>query len=261
VGNTTGIGGSDDMKVSQISHWLGMMVVVAGCGSSTTDGASGSTAGSGAADTKVHGALPKEFSVFPEKIWTGFDGTNSYKAPVIAVSNKGEVKWTIDDPSIATLDPNSADPKAAAGGVNLMITATKAGTTMIHATDGTTMKSIALEVVAYPAAQWEAGKARYMMGPDEKNPACKECHAPGKGPDHTPTELDADTDDEVRNTFVTGKDPEGRPVDYQMEYTMLLKGYDHMWKVTADEKVGLVAYLRSLKPLHFPEYDSKTTQK
>ena len=132
---------------------------------------------------------------------------------------------------------------------------------MIHATDGTTTKDAMLEVIAYPAAQWEAGKNRYAMGPDDKNPACKECHAPGKGPDHTPTELDADTDDEIRNTFVTGKDPEGRPVDYEKEYTMLLKGYDHMWKVTEDEKIGLVAYLRSLKPLHFPEYDEATTEK
>jgi len=250
------------MKISQVCHWLGAALCVAGCGSSTNDGSSGAgSAGSSSEDTAVHGELPAEFTIFPEKIWTGFDGTNTYRAPVIAVSNKGEVKWTIDDPSIATLDTSSADPKAAPGGVNLMITATKAGTTMIHATDGKTTKDAVLQVIAYPAAQWEAGKNRYAMGPDEKNPACKECHAPGKGPDHTPTELDADTDDEIRNTFLTGKDPEGRPVDYEMEYTMLLKGYDHMWKVTEDEKIGLVAYLRSLKPLHFPEFDAPTTQK
>ena len=34
-----------------------------------------------------------------------------------------------------------------------------------------------------------------------------------------------------------------------------------MWEVTPDEKVGLVAYLRALKPLHFPEYDAPTTEK
>jgi hypothetical protein len=245
------------MNTKYVMYAVGILLWIAGCA-----GGSGSTeSGATGEDESVHGELPTEFTIFPEKIWLGFDGTNTYKAPIIALSNKGEVKWTIDDPSLATLDTNSADPKAKPGGVNLMITAAKAGKTMIHATDGTTTKDAMLEVIAYPIAQWEAGKNRYAMGPDEKNPACKECHAPGKGPDHTPTELDADTDDEIMNTFVTGKDPEGRPVDYEMEFTMLLKGYDHMWKVTPDEKIGLVAYLRSLKPLHFPEYDAPTTQK
>jgi hypothetical protein len=249
------------MKIMRTNHWLVCVLSTVGCSSSSGDATSGSVAAGVGADTEVHGELPTDFTIFPEKIWSGFDGTNAYRAPIIAIANKGEVKWTIEDPSIASLDVASVDPKAEAGGVNLMITSLKPGTTVIHATDGAVTKSATLEVIAYPIAQWTAGKNRYAMGPDEQNPPCKECHAPGKGPDHTPTELDADNDEEIRNTFVTGKDPEGRPVDYEMEYTMLLKGYNHMWKVTEDEKVGLVAYLRSLTPMHFPEFDEPTTQK
>src|SRR5262245_54796773 len=109
------------MKISQVCHWLGAVLCIAGCASKMDEGTSGSAAMS---DESVHGALPTEFTIFPDKIWTGFDGANTYRAPIIAVSNKGEVKWTIDDPSIATLDTNSADPKAKGGGVNMMLTAT-----------------------------------------------------------------------------------------------------------------------------------------
>ena len=205
--------------------------------------------------------LPATLTIFPSKIFIGFDGTNMYKAPIIAVSNKKAVTWTIDDPTVASLDTASKDPPAEADGINLMLSALKAGNTKLHATDGTQQAEATVTVLTYTKTQYDAGKARYAKGPNDKNPACMECHAPGKGPDHTPTELDADTDEEIQDTFVSGKDPEGRPVDYEHNFTTLLKGYTHMWEVTPDEKVGLVAYLRALKPLAFPEYDAPTTEK
>lgn len=254
------------MKITNVTLGLSAALWIAGCGGSSDTGsgtsAATSSAGAGAdQDTSLHGELPTELTIFPNQIWTGYDGMNTYRAPIIVVANKGNVTWTIDDPSIATLDTSSTDPKAQPGGVNLMIVASKPGKTMIHATDGTSTADAVLEVIEYPYAQWEAGKKRYETGPDDMNPACTECHAPGKGPDHTPTELDADTDPQIMNTFVSGLDPEGRPVNYEGDFDNLLKDYDHKWKVTEDEKVGLVAYLRSLKPLHFPEFDAPTTEK
>jgi mono/diheme cytochrome c family protein len=100
-----------------------------------------------------------------------------------------------------------------------------------------------------------------MKGPDEMNPACIDCHGKGKGPDHTPTEVDADPDPQIQNTFLTGMDPEGREVDYEHEYANLLKGRKHKWSVTMDEAVGVVAYLRSLEPTGYPEWDAPTTEK
>jgi hypothetical protein len=95
------------------------------------------------------------------------------------------------------------------------------------------------------------------------NPACTNCHGKGagKGPDHTPTELDADPDSEVQTTFTTGVDPEGRPIAEESEWKYLLEGKKHMWSVTPTQKTSLLAYLRALEPTGYPEYDAPTDQK
>ena len=243
------------MKLVKAGSLVSAALWMVACASSTDDAHAGSTHDADEA------ALPSALTIFPDKIYTGFDGTNKYLSPIIAVSNKGNVSWTIDDPTIASIDLNSVDPKAKPGGVNIVLTALKPGTTKLHATDGTQKAEATLTVLSYPVSQYEAGKVRYAKAPNEKNPACNECHAPGKGPDHTPTELDADTDEQVQNTFLSGVDPENRPIDYEGAFKTILNGHDHKWEVTADEKVGLVAYMRALKPLAFPKFDEPTTQK
>ena len=162
---------------------------------------------------------------------------------------RSSVTWKVGDDTLAKLTPSS-------DGGELMIEAKKAGDTTITATSGGKTVTAPLKIYAYTAAQYTAGQTRYMKGPDDKNPACVNCHGPGKGPDHTPTELDADSDDAVINTFLTGKDPEGRPVGEDMPD--LLVGYTHMWKVTESEKSALAAYMRALTPNGFPEYDAPT---
>jgi len=144
---------------------------------------------------------------------------------------------------------------------NAMLVAMKAGDTTVTATSGGKTSMATLHVSSYTAQQYSDGEKRYMTGADADNPACKECHAPGKGPDHTPTELDADPDSQIQNTFLTGTDPEDRPIKDNSEFANLLKGKSHMWKVTESEKVGLVAYLRALDPKSYPEYDEPTTTK
>ena len=231
------------------------LALVAACGSSEESGSANNAvaappgAGSGGA-----GNLPSEFEVFPPKIFTGYDGSHTFKAPIIAVSSPGEVTWSIADPSIAMIAPDPSDS------TELMITALAAGTTTVTATSGSASMTVPLEVVAYTQEQYAAGEQRYKNG-DDDNPACIDCHAPGKGPDHTATELDADPDDEVQNTFLSGIDPEGRPIEDNSEYSFLLKGKDHMWQVTEVERLGLLAYLRALEPMGYPEYDEPTTMK
>jgi mono/diheme cytochrome c family protein len=184
-------------------------------------------------------------SIFPAKIYSGFDGTNTFKAPVIAVGAKN-VKWSVDDASLVKLEP-SAD------GTQLMITAKKAGKAKLTATSGSTKKTATITVNAYTAAQRKAGEKRYTTeGSGAGGKACKGCHGAGKNaPDHTPTEIDADTDEEVINTVLTGKDPEGRPIDAP----------NHQWTVTDDERTGLMAYLRALEPHGFPSKDEATANK
>ncbi|HEX2660341.1 MAG TPA: Ig-like domain-containing protein [Polyangia bacterium] len=191
------------------------------------------------------------FSIFPPNIYTGYDGTNVFKAPIIAHAAPGAVTWTVADPSLVTLTPSS-------DGAELMIEAKKAGETTVTAMSGGKTVTAPLKIYAYTADQHTAGVKRYTTAVDDKNPPCTACHGAGKGPDHTPTELDADPDDEVINTFLTGKDPEGRVVGEDFPELLKDKGFTHMWKVTEDEKTALVSYMRSLAPSGFPEYDAPT---
>lgn len=217
-----------------------------GCGSSngsTSSGEMGETAES-------MSPPPKNFQIFPPMLFSGFDGTNTYKVPISIFKNDGPVTFTIDDMTLASIDTKNNDS------TNIMLKTLKAGTTMVHAAAGGKMVSAPLTITAYTPDQNAAGKKRYTTAADADNPACQDCHGAGKGPDHTPTEVDADPDEDIINTFLTGKDPEGRPVG--MEYKQILKGHTHMWKVTMDEHIGLVSYLRSLTPTGYPDYEAET---
>lgn len=211
-------------------------------------------------DSGGGGAKQVDFSIFPSKIYTGFDGMHTYKAPVIAVApggtpiKTGGVMWTLADPSMAEL-------KIDAEGVT--ITAKKAGETTLTAAGGGKMATATLKIYSYTAAAYAEGEHRYTNGVDDNNPACNKCHGKGagKGPDHTPTELDADPDEEIQTTFTTGVDPENRPIAEESEWAYLLEGKKHMWSVTASEKMNMLAYLRALEPTGYPEYDEATDEK
>jgi hypothetical protein len=215
-------------------------------------GCSSDTGSSGSAETKVGSG---KFEIFPPEIFSGTDGTHTFKAPVIAVNVSAPVTWTIADPSIAQLAPADADNQ------HVMITILKTGNTTVTATSDGATSNATLTVRPYTSQEYTDGEKRYMMGPNMDNPPCKECHAPGKGPDHTSTELDADPDEQIQNTFLTGVDPENRPIVDNSDFSELLKGKTHKWMVTESEKVGLVAYLRGLPPMGYPEYDEPTTEK
>lgn len=223
------------------------LLAAVACGSDSSNGDASESAGmTGGVDS---------FKIFPDKIFSGYDdGTNTYKAPVIAhfTGKEGAVTWKVSDESIASV---------ASDGPNAMLTMKKAGKTMVTATSGGKVASASLTVYQYTREQHEAGAARYAKGPNDDNPPCVLCHGQMQGvnrPNHTPTEVDADGDPELQNTFVTGKDPEGRPIAEMSEFAALLNGKKHMWQVTEIEKKGLLSYLRSLEPLGYPEYDAPT---
>lgn len=227
-------------------------LVAAGCSDSSSTDDTPSAGTTASSDEVLAGG---DFEVFPPKVWSGFDGMHTYKAPIIAVNTSGEVSWSIQDPSIATITPDPQDSS------ELLIVTKASGETMITATSGGQSMTVPLVVIAYTQAQYAAGEARYNTAANDDNPACKKCHAPGKGPDHTATELDADPDEEIESTFLSGVDPEGRPISEESEFAYLLEGKDHTWEVTETERVGLLAYLRALEPMGYPVYDEPTTQK
>jgi hypothetical protein len=225
-------------SIFTVAAWL----LAVGCGGSTAD------------KTIVpgEGEEPKKFQIFPPELYSGFDGKNAYKVPIEVFKNEGKVTLTFDDMSLIT------DIKDTNGdGTQVTVTTAKAGTTMVHATDasGQTVSAM-LTIVMYTPELNALGSKRYNDGFDKDNPPCKDCHGAGKGPDHTPSEINADPDMSIINTFLTGKDPEGRPVGE--EFQNKLMGKKHMWHVTKDEEMGLVAYLRSLTPVGYAEYDTAT---
>ena len=194
----------------------------------------------GCTDSGGGGAPPGgegELAINPPKIFTGFDGTNTYKAPVVSTPASG-AEWSIGDPSLADIAPDG-------DGTQLMITTKKAGTTTITVKAGGQTATAELIIAAYTTEQHDVGERRYMEG-GGGDPGCITCHA--NGPDHTPTQVDADTDEQVINSFVNGVDPEGVPIPTPK----------HMWSVTEEEKPGLVSYLRSLEPAGYPEPDQPT---
>jgi hypothetical protein len=222
------------------------LTLAVGCGSSNGSTSDSETSGAAEEDSPP----PKNFQIFPPNLYSGFDGTNTYKVPFSVFKNEGPVTLTIDDMSLVSIEAKNND------GTQVMLKTLKAGTTMVHATAGGKTVSAPLSIAMYTPEQNAVGKKRYTNAADADNPACEDCHGAGKGPDHTPTEVDADPDEDIINTFLTGKDPEGRPVG--MEYKQILKGKTHMWKVTMEEQTGLVSYLRSLTPTGYPEYEAET---
>ena len=201
-----------------------------GCGSSSNAGG-----------TDAGGASPTSICIFPEEVFTGYDGKNTFKAPIRAYAPNGgaltEVTWSLGTPAVAGLVPNADG--------TLMITAKQAGSTTITAKMGTLTASVPFEIVSYPATAHDVGDKRYHMV-EGMSPACVTCHGGDAGAaDHTPTQLDADDDKGIQRSFLEGVDPEGRP----------LKQANHKWEVTEEEKAGLLAYLRSLEPKGYPVVD------
>lgn len=172
------------------------------------------------------------FRLFPDKLYSGFGGTSAiYKAPVLSLNCPGTVTWAVADPSLAALDSKE--------GTNATFKMLKTGNTTITATcDGKTA-SATLAIATYTAAEVTAGQAFWGK-------KCTSCHTDGSDAyDDTPTQLDADTDEQVTNSFTTGIDPEGRA----------LSSPNHKFTTTAAESKGLVAFMRSRAPLGYPEPD------
>lgn len=214
-----------------------VLITVACSGGGASKSTPPSTASAPAPATGNSNSGAASLSIFPPKLVTGFDGTHTFQAPASLVGGSGAT-WSADDVSLVTLAPTS-------DGTHVMITAKKAGSTNINATVGGKKVSVPITINSYTAAQYTAGETRYKTDSATSGKACASCHQAtgGSAPDHTPTELVADTDDEVINTFKTGTDPEGVPVPAP----------NHKFAVSAAEQAGLVAYLRALKPSGYPD--------
>ena len=240
-----------------------LLVAAAACGGD--DGGGGGGDGGPSADADLD---PELSQVFPRDAYGGYDGdAHTFRVPVSTdLSNRapGDITWSSDDESIATIEAVDAPEDAAiARGTWAMITTTGSGDVTISATNGTYTVTSEIHIAAYDPGDVDVGGARYHDdGGVGDRVACASCHEAAGGADHTPTEMAFHDDDALLLVATEGHYPDictdddtGEPCTCDTANCETEPGYvlgvDHMWNFTAEEADGIVPYLRSLPPRGF----------
>ena len=219
---------------------IALSLLLGACDGGTTMSGQMNGGSDGGPSADAGATAPGALEILPNKIYSGYDGVAIYHAPIIARGGTG-LTWSVADPSLVQLTPDAGDPN----GGELMIVTHKAGATTLTVRDGSGHSATAeLIITSYTPAQRALGESRYGMD-QAGDPACASCHAGFTGPDHTPTLLEVFTDAQIINTFLTGIDPHGNAIPTAR----------HNWNVTEPQKLGLVAYMRSLAPRGYPDPD------
>jgi hypothetical protein len=215
--------------------WLVLFVVVGGCslGSGDVDG-----------DVTAHG-------LFPAVAHSGHNPQGSFR--VLFATSAPNPQWSVGDASIARVAPAAA-PRGTEKGVRdlsyALATMTKAGETTVTVRSGETTLTSKLVVKAYSDADVAAGKARYETGgPEANRVACASCHATADGVDHSPLKMAGFEDAVVLGVIENATYPAsttGRAVasDYAPKGPLELEA--HKWNLSDQERVGVLAHLRSL---------------
>lgn len=187
-------------------------------------------------------------SFSPDAVFSGFDGTHSFKVPIAVYDAADDLQVSAADPSAATivavkLKQALRDDGTFDNGKYFMVTPKKAGDiTLVAKSKGRSIEAT-LSVTAYTAAEWAAGKARYESGGTNGDPACTQCHAGSAGIDHSPAALASVDDQKIGTVITSGISTAGFPIKEAS------KG--HRWEVTDEEREALITYLRGLEPRGF----------
>ncbi len=187
-------------------------------------------------------------TIRPLKTYSGFDGSHTFVVPVGVYDSSSDLQLTADDPSAAEIVPKAlAKPVKDDGSIDngkwFFVTVKKAGTIKLKATSGGQTAESTLTVTAYSADRWGTGETRYKNG-GSGDPPCTNCHVNGSAIDHSPAALATADDEKVGAIITTGIGPAGFPIKIDD-----VPG--HQWKVTPEERAGLVTYLRALAPRGF----------
>lgn len=179
--------------------------------------------------------------------YTGYDGVSSYVAPIAFFADAAP-KVTIEDPSVAELKgqikitkaivkdlPDALDGKVQL----LLLRSTGAGETKVTAKAGDITQTATLRVTKYTPEDVAVGERRYEKGA----PACMSCHASKSV--HNPSVLVDLSDETILGIAVNGKSIKKISTETGLVETLQPNGGRHTWNVTDEERVGLMAYLRS----------------
>ena len=247
---------------------LGLGALVA-CSSSSNDlpgpddGSSGGTDKDGGVtyvrDGSVYDSTPSPESGLgqllfrPNNVYSGIDGTHTFKVPLAVYDSDADLVVTPSDPSALTVAKatlkNPVNPDGVTdNGKYFMLTALKAGTYTLTATSKGRTTTASVTVSDYAANRWDDGDKRYNNSVATKTPdrACKNCHVNGLAIDHSPAALATATDQEIGIIITTGVKPGPSVIKIPSE-----PGTQHKWTVDDIEKDGLVTYLRALDPRGF----------
>jgi hypothetical protein len=189
----------------------------------------------------------------PDKVFSGIDGTHTFKVPLAVYDSDSDLTVTADDATAFTMAKTTLKNPVNSDGITdngkyFMLTALKAGTFTLTAKSKGRSTTATVTVADYAANRYAAGEARYNNGVASmtSNRACKNCHVSGLAIDHSPAALATATDQEIGIIITTGVKPGPSVIKIPME-----SGTQHKWDVTDTEKDGLVTYLRAIDPRGF----------
>lgn len=184
----------------------------------------------------------------PSDIYSGFDGTHTFKVPFAIYDYGDDVTVTASPAGSVTLaEATLAKPVGPNGtdtGKYYIATVKAAGDITLTAKSKSKTASGTLHVTEYDPNTWTTGEGRYKAGPNTDNPPCTDCHVNGQAIDHSPAALATVTDQEVGLIVTTGISTGGFPIKINGKA-------GHRWEVTDEQKVGLITYLRALEPKGF----------
>jgi hypothetical protein len=189
----------------------------------------------------------------PSKVFSGTDGTHTFKVPLAVYDSDADLSVTASDPSGITLAPTKLKNPVSPDGITdngkyFMLTALKAGTYTLTATSKGRSTTATVTVTDYTSNRWGDGDARYNNGVTSMTAdrACQNCHVQGLAIDHSPAALATASDQEIGIIITTGVKPGPSVIKIPNE-----PGTQHKWTVTDTERDGLVTYLRALDPRGF----------
>lgn len=194
-----------------------------------------------------------DVAVFPNVAYSGYNPGATFK--VMVSTGATSPKWSVDDPSIASIAPSPPPsiPGTDVTGLQFaLLTMAKPGETTIRMAAGDQVVLSKLIVKGYTDAELAAGKARYMnASPDAARTPCIQCHARegGVGVDHSPLKMGGFDSPAILGVIEAATYP-ASPTGQSITSSFAPKGplsfSQHRWNLSETEKEGIVAYLRSL---------------
>lgn len=207
-------------------------------------GSGGRRDGGGESDADLSGdtaGSTPDLQLLPRALYSGFDGANTFQAPIAVYGAGDDVTVTAADPTVVDIAPTALKDPRGDQGRWFMLTMKKAGATDITASSGGVTVSVPLTVAAYASGRYAVGKARYENAAGAE-PACEMCHGGQSGIDHSPAALASAQDPEIETVITTGIKIGGSPIFSVPEHT---------WTPTQAQLDGLITYLRALPPRNF----------